>query len=340
MIRRHLLQAAALPAALSATLWSFGAQAQETVRIAYQTGADPAKVAQADGVYEKATGRNIDWRKFDSGADVITAVASGDIQIGYVGSSPLAAAASRELPIETIFIAAELGTAEAFVVRNGSNISKGADLVGKKIAVPFVSTTHYSLLAALKHWKVDASRVTILNLRPPEISAAWQRGDIDGAYVWDPALGQIKATGKVLTSSAEVAQWGAPTFDAWIVRKDFAQKYPEVVAQFVKVTGDAYAAYNKDPKAFASKANVDKIAQLTGAKPEEIPELLAGNKYPALSEQLALLSGSTVKAVAETSKFLKEQQKIDKVLPDYKPYVSARYVQAATGGTKVAAAKP
>jgi taurine transport system substrate-binding protein len=340
MNRRHLLQLAALPASISIALLSLGAQAQEAVRIAYQTGADPAKVAQADGAYEKATGRTIDWRKFDSGADVITAIASGDIQIGYVGSSPLAAAASRELPIETIFIAAELGTAEALVVRNGSNITKGTDLVGKKIAVPFVSTTHYSLLAALKHWNVDPSKVTILNLRPPEISAAWQRGDIDGAYVWDPALGQIKASGKVLTSSAEVARWGAPTFDAWIVRKDFAQKYPDVVAQFVKVTGDAYAAYNKDPKAFASKTNVDKIAKLTGAKPEEIPELLAGNKYPTLPQQAALLAGSTVKAVAETSGFLKEQQKIDKVLPDYKPYVNARYVQAAASGTKVASAKP
>jgi ABC-type taurine transport system substrate-binding protein len=67
-----------------------------------------AKVAQADGAYERLPPRRtIDWRKFDSGADVITAVASGDIQIGYVGSSPLAAAASRELPIETIFIAAD-----------------------------------------------------------------------------------------------------------------------------------------------------------------------------------------------------------------------------------------
>ena len=36
--------------------------------------------------------------------DVIAAIASGSLDIGYVGSSPLAAAASRELPIETIAI--------------------------------------------------------------------------------------------------------------------------------------------------------------------------------------------------------------------------------------------
>ncbi len=310
---------------------SGAALADDAVSIAYQTVVEPAKVAQADGLYEKATGKTIQWRKFESGAEVITAVASGDIQIGYLGSSPLAAAASRELPVETFFIAAEIGSAEALVVRNGANITKASDLVGKKIAVPFVSTTHYSLLAALKHWGIDPKKVTILNLRPTEITAAWQRGDIDAAYVWDPALGQIKASGKTLTSSVEVAAWGAPTFDAWIVRKDFAAKNPDFVTAFARVTGAAYAAYRADPKAFAGNAdNLAKIAKLTGAKQEEIKDLLAGSKFLTLSEQNSVLSSSAiVKAVTETSKFLKEQGKIDKVLPDYQGYVTPRFVQAA-----------
>jgi taurine transport system substrate-binding protein len=327
MRRSELLASLAIALGCFAT---GSALAQEVVRIAYQTVVEPAKVAQADGLYEKAGGKAIDWRKFDSGADVITAVASGDIQIGYVGSSPLAAAASRELPIETFFIAAEIGSAEALVVRNGSGITRPADLVGKKVAVPFVSTTHYSLLAALKHWGIDPKKVDIVNLRPPEIAAAWQRGDIAAAYVWDPALGQIKASGKVLTDSAEVAKWGAPTFDAWIVRKDFADKNPEFVAQFARVTGEAYAAYRKDPKAYAANpANVDKIVRLTGAKKEEVAELLAGSQFPTLPEQVTLLSSATVKAITETSQFLKEQGKIDKLLPDYKGYVTPSFVDAA-----------
>jgi taurine transport system substrate-binding protein len=213
--------------------------------------------------------------------------------------------------------------------------------VGKRVAVPFVSTTHYSLLAALKHWGVDAKKVNIVNLRPTEIAAAWQRGDIDAAYVWDPALGQIKAGGKVLTSSAEVARWGAPTFDAWIVRKDFAQKNPGFVTAFARITGEAYAAYRKDPKAFtADAARVDKIARVTGAKREDVPELLAGSNFPTLAEQARLLAGSTVQAVADTAAFLKAQGKIDAVLPHYKPYVSPRYVQEAAKGEATVAKVP
>ena len=75
-----------------------------------------------------------------------------------------------------------------------------------------------------------------------------------------------KASGKVLVSSAQVGKWGAPTYDLWIVRKDFAEKHPEFLTQFVKVTGAAYAKYNADPKGYAANnANVDKIARLTGA---------------------------------------------------------------------------
>ncbi|MBB3932085.1 taurine transport system substrate-binding protein [Kaistia hirudinis] len=313
-----------------------GARAEDKLVIAYQTVVEPSKVPQADGTYEKATGAKIEWKKFDSGADVITAIASGAVDIGYVGSSPLAAAASRELPIQTFFIVGLIGESEALVARNGAGIAKPEDLVGKKIAVPFVSTTHYSLLAALKHWGIDPKSVEILNLRPPEIAAAWERGDIDAAYVWDPALGKIKENGKVITSSAEVAKWGAPTFDAWIVRKEYADAHPKAVEGFVKVTGDAYAAFLKDPAAWGAKsAEAEKIARLTGAKLEEVPALLQGYQFPTLEEQASatLLGGGTAKAIADASAFLKEQGKIPAVLADYGPYVNKSFVDGARGAT-------
>lgn len=330
LTRRSLLAAGIALSALVAG--SPALAADKEVTIAYQTGVDPAKLAQAQGTYEKVTGWKINWRKFDSGADVITAIASGDVQIGYVGSSPLAAAASREVPVETIFVAALLGDAEAFVVRNGANIKDPKDLTGKKIGVPFVSTTHYSLLAALKHWGIDPKSVNILNLRPPELAAAFERGDIDGGYVWDPALGRLKANGTVLTSSAQVAKWGAPTFDAWIARTDFSKANPDFVTGFVKVTGDAYKAYRDNPAAWtADSAQAKAVAALTGSKVEEVPGLLKDNEWPLLAEQAApaLLGGGLVKAIADTAAFLKEQQRIPAVLGSYAPYVTKVYAEKA-----------
>ncbi|WP_367598592.1 taurine ABC transporter substrate-binding protein [Pseudomonas fulva] len=308
--------------ALAGASWI--AQASD-LTVAYQTTVDPAKVAQVDGDYETATKASIDWRKFDNGADVITAVASGDVQIGYLGSSPLAAAATRKLPIETFLIATQIGAGEALVVRN--EIKTPQDLVGKKVAVPFVSTGHYSLLAALKHWNIDPAKVQILNLAPPAIIAAWKRGDIDATYVWDPALGVAKETGKVLITSGELGKAGAPTFDAWIVRKDFASKHPDVVRAFAQVTLQAYADYRKDPQAWlANPDNVAKLAKLSGAKPSDIPVLLQGNVYPLAADQASALGAPTTRALTDTATFLKQQGKVEAVLPDYSPYVSAQYL--------------
>lgn len=323
MINRFPLR---LLAAASLAATTFFAQATD-LTVAYQTTVDPAKVAQADGAYETATQAKIDWRKFDNGSDVITAIASGDVQIGYLGSSPLTAAITRKVPVETFLIATQIGAAEALVAREGSGINTAQDLIGKKIAVPFVSTGHYSLLAALKHWNIDPSKVTVLNLAPPAIIAAWKRGDIDATYVWDPALGAAKENGKVLITSAELAQFGAPTFDAWIVRKDFAQKHPEIVTAFAKVTLDAYAHYRKDPQAWlADASNIDKLVKLSGAKASDIPLLLQGNVFPLAADQLVSLGAPTTKAITDTATFLKEQGKVEAVLPDYTPFVSAKYI--------------
>ena len=113
-------------------LWAFQAQAVD-VTVAYQTSAEPAKVAQADNTFAKASGANVDWRKFDSGASVVRALASGDVQIGNIGSSPLAVAASQQVPIEVFLLASQLGNSEALVVKK--NITKPEDLIGKKIVL-------------------------------------------------------------------------------------------------------------------------------------------------------------------------------------------------------------
>ena len=301
---------------------------QADVVIAYQTGVDPSKVAQVNGDYEKDSQHNINWKKFDSGSDVVNALASGDVVIGNIGSSPFAAAASRNLPIEAFLITAKLGGSEALVVRNAAKINQASDLIGKTIAVPFVSTTHYSLLSALKHWNITENQLKIVNLRPPEITAAWERGDIDAAYVWEPALSKAKATGHVLVDSKQVGEWGTPTYDLWVVRKDFAEKNPEFLKSFVQTTLKQIDAYNADPKAFVeNQNNIEKIAQLTGSDQKDIPLLLAGNDYLNAQQQTLVLSGEFAKNIFDTATFLKTQGKVDQVKADYKENVNAHFIQ-------------
>lgn len=318
-----------LLATLLLTGVTLSAQAAQ-LTIGYITGIDPTKLPMANGTYDKVIGEKIDWRRFDAGPAVVAAIASGDLQIGNLGSSPLAAAASRKVPLVAFIVTSQIKSSEALVVRNGSGISNPQDLIGKTIATPFVSTSHYSLLGALKHWNIDPSKVKVVNLSPAEITAAWKRGDIDAAFTWSPALGEIRKTGKILTDAGEVSQWGSPTFEVWVARKDFAEKHPEVVEGFAKVSLDAIADYNAHKAAWTPESEqVKTIARFTGSNAADVPELLEGSHFPSAQEQKSpeLLGGGTVKDIAQTANFLKEQGKIESVLPDYSSYVSDRFIK-------------
>ncbi|MBB1200494.1 taurine ABC transporter substrate-binding protein [Enterobacteriaceae bacterium 89] len=306
-------------------LITFQTQAVE-VTVAYQTSAEPAKVAQADDTFAKESGAKVDWRKFDSGASVVRALASGDVQIGNIGSSPLAVAASQQVPIEVFLLASQLGNSEALVVKK--NISKPEDLIGKRIAVPFISTTHYSLLAALKHWGIKPGQVQIVNLQPPAIIAAWQRGDIDGAYVWAPAVNELEKDGTVLTDSSKVGQWGAPTLDVWVVRKDFAEKHPEVVKAFARSALAAQLGYINNPDGWLQQqANLQKLSKLSGVPEADVAGLVKGNTYLTAAQQAQQLNGPVNKAIVDTAQFLKEQGKVPAVATDYSQYVTDKFVQ-------------
>lgn len=313
--------------AIAASLLLLALQAQAVeVTVAYQTSAEPAKVAQADNIFAQQSGAQVDWRKFDSGSSVVRALASGDVQIGNIGSSPLAVAASQKLPIEVFLLASQLGSSEALVVNK--KIRSPQDLIGKRIAVPFISTTHYSLLAALKHWGISPNQLQIINLQPPAIIAAWQRGDIDGAYVWAPAVNELAKTGTVLTDSAQVGQWGAPTLDVWVVRKDFAAQHPEIVTAFARSALAAQQAYLSQPQQWLQQPeNLNKLSRLSGVPVDQVAGLVQGNTYLNAQQQLAQLNDPVSKAIGDTAQFLKQQGKVAQVASDYHDYVTDRFIR-------------
>src|SRR3712207_1982137 len=101
-----------LSAALALAMSSAGVFAQtKEVTIAHQDMVVPFRVLIDSGEIEKATGYKINWRKFGGGGDVIRAMASGDVQIGEVGSSPAAAAAAQGLDVKVFWILDDIGFA-------------------------------------------------------------------------------------------------------------------------------------------------------------------------------------------------------------------------------------
>ena len=123
---------------LAGLLWmaasiALPALAQKTVTFAYQDMMNPWRWVQQSQEVEKATGYKINWRQFGGGGDVIRAMASGDVQLGEVGSTGIATAISQGMDVELFWVLEDIAAAEALVARNGSGVNSIADLKGKKI---------------------------------------------------------------------------------------------------------------------------------------------------------------------------------------------------------------
>ena len=312
------------------TLMTGAAQAADkTVVVGYQTDALPSSVGIANGDFEKVTGAKIDFRRFNSGAEIFAAIASGDVQVGYVGSSPFAAATSRGLEVKAFYLASISGVDEALVVRDGSGINSLADLKGKKLAAAPVSTDHYQLLALIKSLGLTEKDVQVFAIPQPEIVAGYNRGDLDGGFVWDPALTELKKNGKVIVTSRDVADKGAPTFSAWVATAAFAKENPDFLKAYASVIDKYQTSFANDKAAWGPDSdNAKVLAKLLGGTPQDQASALKNLSLLPIDAQLSdsWLGGGEKSGLAgilkDTSVFLKDQKKISDVLPSYAAFVT------------------
>ena len=287
------------------------------------------------GIFEEATGRSIEWRRFSSGSEVITAMASGDVDVAVAGSSPIATALSQGLDLRLVWILDAIDTAESLVVRTETGVTSVEGLVGKKVGVPLASTTHYHLLFALERAGVDTKEVTILNLQPDAIAASWKQKQIDAAFVWSPVLDTLRTDGTVLVTSGELAAAGRPTFDGLVARGPFAEANRDFLDALVQGVATADAAWRDHGAGWTPETpEVVAIAKLTGASADTVPGVLAQYRFPPPAEQASptWLGGESPgagKALADTAAFLVAEGKVPRVLDDYGRYVEARHAAAA-----------
>ena len=183
---------------------------------------------------------------------------------------------------------------------------------------------------------LKATDAQVLNMRPPEIAAAWGRGDIDATFIWDPVLTNVKKTGKVLMTSGDICKKGACTFDGLIVTKKFAKENPEFMVVLVKALAKADADYRGNPKAWTGDpAKVAAVAKWSGAKPEDVPDSMALYGFPSLQEQASPAwlgggaNGAATKALAQQANFLKDQGRLTSVAPDFSKNVTTEWVTKA-----------
>ncbi|MBS4535248.1 ABC transporter substrate-binding protein [Clostridium sp. D2Q-14] len=290
-------------------------------------------IAIAEGIFDKYFGEKgikTNFIVFDSGVDANKALASGSIDFATMGNTNSIIALSMDIYVEMIWIHEILGEIEGLAVKNGSGINSIEDLEGEKIATPFASTSHFSLLNALKDAEID-DQVQLLDMQTSEIVAAWERGDIQAAYTWQPSLGNLLEDGEILVSSEEMAKRGYVTANVEVVRKEFAKEYPELVSDFISCLTEAADIYRKAPE----KAS-EIVAEELEIKPEEALEQMKGSIWATREELLKEdyfgteeKPGNFTRIMKETSDFLQEQGSIGNSpsQEEFNQYVNPLYIE-------------
>ncbi|GHU31614.1 taurine-binding protein [Betaproteobacteria bacterium] len=308
----------------------------EEVRFCYAGGPRTWILGKIDGSFDKSFGTKVKWIPFGTGADVLTLFAANEIDIARFGSSPVAAGIARKLPIEVIGAPEIITTLDRLIARKGINSLK--ELEGKTVAYPANSTAQYAFEVAIRLAKVDRSKIKAVALKPSDIVAAWKRNDIDAAYVWGPFNQQLEAdNGKEIFATRDLQKDGVLIFNNYAVRKEFAEKYPEIVTKFLRITQEKVDQYKKDPEGSAQL-----ISKHLDIPLDTVRSTLAGMEHPSLNEQLTTAfignesskaNSNVTKAYKDAAEFLAQIGELRKedVPSSYAPFINTIFLQRATG---------
>jgi NitT/TauT family transport system substrate-binding protein len=194
------------------------------------------------------------WEDYTSGPPITNQMLAGKLDIGVMGDYPLLVNLARfqeTQSLRSVIVSMTgynmFGSGNSVVVPADAPVYRFEDLKGKKVSVPFGSAAHGMLLKALVDRGLTPDFFTLINQSPPVGATSIQEKKIDAHADFCPwgELMEFKGFGRKIFdgSQAEVAYLHGP-----VVRKDFAEKYPEIVVAYLKAVIEANEWITKNPE--------------------------------------------------------------------------------------------
>ena len=167
------------------TLYGMSSYNKETVKIGYlPTDHDAALfVANSTGMYKDA-GIEVELYEYNNGGDLMSAMASGDLDVGYVGITPVIYSMSKGVPVRIVAGAQNEGSG---LLSNNPSVKSITDLKGKVVATPGESSIQNVLLKYdLKKNGLRTSDVQSPSMKVSSMSDALKTGSIDAMLTYEP----------------------------------------------------------------------------------------------------------------------------------------------------------
>ncbi|MCI7291856.1 MAG: ABC transporter substrate-binding protein [Methanobrevibacter woesei] len=160
-------------------------------------------VAQAQGEYA-AHGIETELVQFNNGGDLMTGMASGEVDIGYGGITPVLSAVEKGVPIKVVAGAQIEGS--GIVVSPESDINSPEDLAGKSIATPGEASIQYMLLQYyLEDNNMSTDDMNISAMKVAPMNDALNANKIDGMLTYEPYVTMAVENGNVMfINSSEI----------------------------------------------------------------------------------------------------------------------------------------
>lgn len=160
-------------------------------------------VAQAQGEYA-AHGIETELVQFNNGGDLMTGMASGEVDIGYGGITPVLSAVEKGVPIKVVAGAQIEGSGIA--VSPESDIDSPEDLAGKSIATPGEASIQYMLLQYyLEDNNMSTDDMNISAMKVAPMNDALNANKIDGMLTYEPYVTMAVENGnEMFINSSEI----------------------------------------------------------------------------------------------------------------------------------------
>ncbi|WP_238539187.1 ABC transporter substrate-binding protein [Halomonas sp. KM-1] len=281
------------------------------------------KYLPTDGDYADAE-YEIIFRDYDSGPPITNQMMAGNLEFGVMGDYPLIVnganfqATGRH---ETRFIAVtgynRQGTGNGIVVPVASDVHSLEELAGKRISTPVGSAAWGMTLKALRDAGLDG-QIAIVDQSPPVGVANIAGNRIDAHADFGPwsEVMEFRGTGRKIFDGSEA---GVPTFHGIVVRKAFADRYPEVVEAVLQATLEAQQWIREDPMRAATQ-----LSEWTGVAKEVLYLYLSEGGISTLD---ATIKPEWVEALQYDHALLQEERNIPDL--DFDAWVDDSYIRSA-----------
>jgi ABC-type nitrate/sulfonate/bicarbonate transport system substrate-binding protein len=197
---------------------------------------------------------------FQRFADLRTALASGDLDVGPFGPQDISLAASQG--VKSLVGVAGVGSGnDCLIIRKGEDVKAWPELLGKGIGVGAGSISWLKFTASVTENGVDYRKLKIVNIMGGggNYLKALQAKEIDMAVVWQPFCAQAitEGWGAYPTLNHNQSKTVGGQLGVFAVNRGFLDKHPDAVQKIV-------IAYLDTLK--HAQGNMDKWAEIYAQK--------------------------------------------------------------------------